>query len=103
MKKNWCEKFMSHFAFISEIKHALSFSVTVGCGSSSGENCTYFEVTGAVAGSCASQICASDDVCQVSPYYWMRMMKCVLHFCLLIGQKNTVQEYMYVCTYLTDV
>jgi len=38
---------------------------TVGCGSSSGENCTYFEVTGAVAGSCASQICASDDVCQV--------------------------------------
>ena len=50
------------------IKHALSFSVTVGCGSSSGENCTYFEVTGAVAGACASQICVSDDVCQVSPY-----------------------------------
>ena len=64
-----CEKFKSHFAFVNEIKHALSFSVTVGCGSSSGENCTYFEVTGAVAGSCASQICASDDVCQVSPYY----------------------------------
>lgn len=38
---------------------------TVGCGSSSGENCTYFEVTGAIAGACASQICVSDDVCQV--------------------------------------
>lgn len=38
---------------------------TVGCGSSSGENCTYFEVTGAVAGACGSQICPSADVCQI--------------------------------------
>ena len=68
MKKQSCEEFMSHFAFVSEIKHALSFSVTVGCGTTSGENCTYFEVTGAVAGTCASQICPSADVCQVCPY-----------------------------------
>jgi hypothetical protein len=38
---------------------------TVGCGTSSSENCTYFEVVGAVAGACVSQICVSDDVCQV--------------------------------------
>ena len=68
-----CEKFKSHFAFVNEIKHALSFSVTVGCGTTSGENCTYFEVTGAVSGTCASQICPSADVCQVCPYINSRL------------------------------
>ena len=42
------------------------FSVTLGCGGSSSENCTYFEVTGANDGACSAQICKiSSDVCQV--------------------------------------
>ena len=42
------------------------FSVTLGCGASSSENCTYFEVTGANDGPCSAEICkCSDDICQV--------------------------------------
>ena len=57
-------------------------SVATGCGSSSSENCTYFEVTGAVAGACASQICVSDDVCQVSPYitYYADKIKLIWNY-----------------------
>ena len=40
--------------------------VATGCGSSSNENCTYFEVSGAVDGACVGQICkCNDNICQV--------------------------------------
>ena len=43
------------------------FTVTVGCGGSSSENCTYFEVTGATNGPCVASICKADsNICQVS-------------------------------------
>merc|ERR1712141_484280 len=39
---------------------------TVGCGGSSSENCTYFEVTGANNGPCVASICKADsNICQV--------------------------------------
>ena len=39
----------------------------MGCGSTSSENCTYFEVTGASNGPCTSKICkVNDNICQVS-------------------------------------
>merc|ERR1712001_100514 len=39
---------------------------SVGCGASSSENCTYFEVTGANDGPCSAEICkCSDDICQI--------------------------------------
>ena len=38
----------------------------MGCGSSSTENCTYFELTSVSAGSCSAQICkASTNICQL--------------------------------------
>ena len=39
--------------------------VTVGCGATSSENCTYFEVTGAIAGACRMNICKQNNICQV--------------------------------------
>ena len=48
------------------------FTVTVGCGGSSSENCTYFEVTGANNGPCVAQICkANSNICQVSYTFQM--------------------------------
>jgi len=39
---------------------------TLGCGSSSTENCTYFELTTAPTGGCSAQICrASTNICQI--------------------------------------
>jgi len=38
---------------------------TIGCGATSSENCTYFEVTGAVAGACRSRICKQTNICQI--------------------------------------
>ena len=38
----------------------------MGCGSSSTENCTYFELTTAPTGGCSAQICrASTNICQI--------------------------------------
>ncbi len=40
--------------------------VSVGCGSISNENCTYFTVLGASSGSCSARICpCSGNICQV--------------------------------------
>ena len=39
--------------------------VTVGCGGTSGENCTYFENTNAQSGDCVATICKQNNVCQV--------------------------------------
>ncbi len=45
----------------------LGIIVTLGCGSSSSENCTYFENTsGSLTGSCRAQICrCSSSICQI--------------------------------------
>ena len=44
--------------------------VTLGCGSSSAENNSYFEVSDPSSGQCKAQICKSDDnVCQVSDQF----------------------------------
>ena len=41
------------------------FLVTLGCGSTSSENLTYFEVSNANEGECTAKICKQDGVCQV--------------------------------------
>ena len=41
------------------------FLVTLGCGSTSSENLTYFEVSNANEGQCTAKICKQDGVCQV--------------------------------------
>ena len=42
----------------------LLLTVATGCGSSTSENCTYFEVSGAVDGACVGQICkCNDNIC----------------------------------------
>lgn len=39
---------------------------SVGCGSSSSENCTYFEVVGGLDGPCVSKICkVNSNICQI--------------------------------------
>lgn len=39
---------------------------SVGCGASSSENCTYFEVTNAPLGACTAKVCkCSSDICQM--------------------------------------
>jgi hypothetical protein len=47
--------------------HNRHFPVTLGCGGTSSQNCTYFESSGTVgAGQCAATICkCSSDICQV--------------------------------------
>ena len=53
------------FRTVSEISFIL---VTIGCGGSSSENCTYFEVSSlTTTGACSGKICKlSSDICQVS-------------------------------------
>ena len=48
--------------------------VTIGCGGSSSENCTYFEVSSlTTTGACSGKICKlSSDICQVSIHSRMR-------------------------------
>ena len=42
------------------------FSVTIGCGQTSSENCTYFDSSSPTAGACSVTICpCSNDICQV--------------------------------------
>ena len=46
----------------------MQFTVTLGCGSSTTENCTYFEVTSAssLSGACSAKICKTNtDICQI--------------------------------------
>ena len=44
----------------------LKISVTLGCGASSSENCTYFEVATAPTGPCTAEICKiNSNICQV--------------------------------------
>ena len=41
-------------------------SVTLGCGQTSSENCTYFQSGGQEVGQCRIKICpCSDDICQL--------------------------------------
>ncbi len=50
---------------ITWLKYALLI-VTVNCGASSNENCTYFESTGSEIGACQIEICrCNSNVCQL--------------------------------------
>ncbi len=50
-------------------KNAIFFLVTVGCGASSSENCTYFDSSSPVAGTCNMEICpCGDNICQVTVF-----------------------------------
>ena len=43
-----------------------SISVTLGCGGTASENCTYFESTGNEMGACRAKICpCNDNICQM--------------------------------------
>ena len=76
-KKRWfmCSRIWSllymqeNFIFFSHFpnnQHFFKIVVTTGCGSSSSENCTYFEVSGANDGPCVGKICkCSSNICQV--------------------------------------
>ena len=59
----------------------LSISVTIGCGGSSSENCTYFEVSAAPTGPCNGQVCKSNsNICQVSYKYLYTLIKNVMKY-----------------------
>ena len=46
--------------------------VTIGCGATSSENCTYFESSAAPDGGCVGKICkCNTDICQVSVLYYL--------------------------------
>ena len=47
------------------IQFEIIILVTFGCGSTSSENLTYFEVSNANEGECTAKICKQDGVCQV--------------------------------------
>jgi len=54
-----------HFHFCFNL-----FQVSIGCGGKSSQNCTYFQVTAASAGTCGATICkCSGDICQVK--FWL--------------------------------
>ena len=56
------------FSKIIEQKYInLSFSVTLTCGGTSSENCTYFDsATSQGTGACRAQICKTNsDICQI--------------------------------------
>ena len=41
-------------------------SVTIGCGGSTSENCTYFEYSGSNSGPCNARVCKiSSSICQI--------------------------------------
>ena len=57
------------------------FTVTLGCGGNSNQNCTYFESSGtASAGACVAKICpCNSNVCQVyQKYFKTKLYKQVL-------------------------
>jgi hypothetical protein len=45
-----------------------TFLVTLGCGTTSSENCTYFDIASTInAGACTAKICkCNSNICQVS-------------------------------------
>ncbi len=52
-------------------KYPLLTLVSLNCGDTSGENCTYFEGTNIVPGSCKAEICpCNNNICQVIIIYW---------------------------------
>ena len=53
------------FIFFFILCCIVCFLVTLGCGSTSSENLTYFEVSNANEGECTAKICKQDGVCQV--------------------------------------
>ena len=58
-----------HFRMLNKHLFLILFIllVTLGCGSVSSENCSYFELNPVVqsSGPCAAQICKQNGVCQV--------------------------------------
>ena len=66
VQKNWhCAMF---FEMIEQKNHVnQSISVTLTCGGSSSENCTYFDSsTSQGTGSCKAEICKlNSDICQI--------------------------------------
>ena len=55
------------FLFLTNpIKSSYYISVTLGCGGTSSENCTYFQSGGQEVGQCRLKICpCSDNICQL--------------------------------------
>ena len=50
--------------FSTDLK--FDISVTIGCGGSTSENCTYFEYTGTNSGPCNARVCKlSSAICQI--------------------------------------
>ena len=50
--------------FSTDLK--FDISVTIGCGGSTSENCTYFEYSGSNTGPCNARICKlSSSICQI--------------------------------------
>ena len=48
------------------IEIACYISVTIGCGGSTSENCTYFEYAGSNSGACNARICkVNSGICQI--------------------------------------
>jgi len=46
--------------------NAFPFEVTLGCGATSSENCTYFASTAGETGQCCATICpCGSNICQV--------------------------------------
>ena len=62
---SWSVRFGITLIFTERLKVYFFPQVTVGCGATSSENCTYFEVTGAIAGACRMNICKQNNICQV--------------------------------------
>ena len=62
----------SNRALVRVQKYIASYvSVTLDCGETSSENCTYFESSSPTAGTCKVDICpCSDNICQVSQISW---------------------------------
>ena len=59
--------FLTWFTLAYFLKNLFIYIVTLGCGSVSSENCSYFELNPVVqsSGPCAAQICKQSGVCQV--------------------------------------
>ncbi len=57
---------MPEFSYREVMRTVVAFAVSVGCGDTTSENCTYCESTGVTAGCCTVEICpCGDHICQV--------------------------------------
>ncbi len=64
---------MSDAEFVCKIRDSLSVSVTLHCGGTSSQNCTFFQSTGADSGCCTAKICpCNDNICQLRSVRWVR-------------------------------